>query len=112
MENRILLVDDEPEFFSVVARRLRERGYFVDLAINAADAWRCLGGQRYAVVIADWQLPDGDGIQIADAAADHGAKTVVISGYALDTQRLGRHVTLAKPVSIRDLVTLVEQSIA
>ena len=79
----ILLVDDEPETFDLLAHRLRGLGYAVDAVINAADAWRCLGGQRYALVIADWQLPDRDGIVIADAAADLGAKTVVISGYAL-----------------------------
>ena len=106
----ILLVDDEPAVFTILAARLRALGYLVDLVTNAADAWRCLGAQRYTFVITDWQLGDGDGIKIADAAANLGSKTVVISGYDLGSLA-NRHLRLSKPISLSELYALIEQNV-
>jgi DNA-binding response OmpR family regulator len=111
---RVLLVEDEPAVHQLLAHSLRGEGYAVDIAATAADAWRCLGGgQPYALVIADWRLPDGDGLRIADAAADRGTKTVVISGYLLQmpSGRAERHDTLMKPIRPHEIVTAVERSI-
>jgi DNA-binding response OmpR family regulator len=60
-EKRILLVEDEPETSDFLTTALRGSGYAVDAARTAAEAWACLDAHRYALVIADWRLPDGDG---------------------------------------------------
>jgi hypothetical protein len=55
------------------------------------------------VVVADWRLPDGDGIELADWAARLGAKTVIVSGYlfALPPASTARHEVIMKPVRAR-----------
>jgi|HubBroStandDraft_6_1064221.scaffolds.fasta_scaffold896554_1 DNA-binding response OmpR family regulator len=112
-EKRILLVEDEPEIHQLLAHVLSGEGYTVDVAATVAEAWRSLDGQSYALVIADWRLPDGDGTVIAEAAADLGAKTFVMSGYLFQMPggRAERHYTLMKPIRPRELVEAVERVI-
>jgi DNA-binding response OmpR family regulator len=85
----------------------------VDVAPTVAQAWRSLDANSYALGIADWQLPDGDGTVIAEAAADLGAKTFVMSGYLFQMPggRAERHDTLMKPIRPGELVAAVERSI-
>jgi len=78
---RILLVEDDEDVGELFAYVLREEGYDVDVAGTVAAAWAHLDAHSYALVIADWRLPDGDGTGIADGAAELGAKTFLMSGY-------------------------------
>ena len=89
-EKRILPVEDEPEISEFLTTALRGSGYAVDAARTAKEAWAYLDAQRYALVIADWRLPDGDGSLIADSAAELGAKTFLMSGYLFTCPAAGR----------------------
>ena len=110
---RILLVEDETELQELFAQVLRGEGYAVDVASTLADGLYRLGEQRYALVVADWRLPDGNGIIAADRAAELGAKTIVISGYLyrLADEAAERHELLMKPVRPIELVVAVKASI-
>jgi CheY-like chemotaxis protein len=112
-EKRILLVEDEPEISAFLTIALRGEGYLVDVAATASEAWTYLDAQRYALVIADWRLPDGDGSLIADSAAQLGAKTFLMSGYLFQMPggRAEQHQTLMKPIRPSEIVAAVQQSI-
>src|SRR5437868_6022704 len=81
---------------------LRRAGYTVDFVATAADAHERLEQKKYALVIADWRLPDGNGIDLADRAARLGARTIIVSGYIfnLPAGAAKRHGLLTKPISI------------
>jgi len=108
---RILLVEDEPDIHQLLSHALRGEGYRVDPAETVARAGEHLDAQSYAVVIADWRLPDGDGFEIADRAADRGAKTIMISGYLfqIPAERAARHELLMKPMRPQELIDAVER---
>ena len=110
---RILLVEDETEISDFLTTALRGSGYAVDAAGTAAEAWAYLDAQRYALVITDWRLPDGDGSLIADSAAELGAKTFLMSGYLFHMPggRAEQHQTLMKPIRPSEIVALVQHSI-
>jgi two-component system, OmpR family, response regulator len=110
---RILLVEDEPLVRDLLAHNLHAEGYRIDAVGTAADARARLAGQRYALVIADWRLPDGDGTQIADAAAARGAKTLVMSAYLLQmpAQHEQRYETMMKPIRPAEMLAAVTRSI-
>jgi len=112
-ESRILLVEDDPEIQDLFAEPLREEGYAVDVAGSAAEARRRLGDSGYALVIADWWLPDGDGIVLANEAAERGAKSFVLSGYALTLigETAHRHELLRKPITPTELIEAVQRKI-
>ena len=112
-EKSILLVEDERELRDVLALGLRRAGYTVDIAATAAEAHQLLEQKRYALVIADWRLPDGNGIDLADRAVKLRARTIIISGYifSLPAGAADRHGLLTKPISIYNLVAAVQHRI-
>jgi DNA-binding response OmpR family regulator len=112
-ENRILLVENEATSREIITEVLRGKRYSVDSVATAGAASTCLQAIPYALVIADWVLPDGDGIDVADAAAQLGSKTVVITGNAssLPSGTAERHQVFAKPLSPVALVVTVRAKI-
>jgi|GraSoiStandDraft_45_1057281.scaffolds.fasta_scaffold292265_1 two-component system response regulator HydG len=109
----ILLIEDERPVANMLGIALRSEGYDVDLAETAADARKRLDSLRYDLVIADWRLPDGDGLDMADLAADNGSKTMLISGYLFQVpaERTVRHELLMKPMRPQELIDAVERMI-
>ena len=77
---RILLVEDEPTAREILAEVLRGDGYTVDTVARVSAANLCLGSLEYELIVADWLLPDGDGVAVADTAAALGVKTLIVSG--------------------------------
>src|SRR5260370_12508134 len=112
-EKRILLVEDERAIHELLTHALRSEGYLVDVAITLAEAWQELDKRPYDLVIADWRLPDGDGTVIADAAAQLGAKTCVMSGYLfrIPGGRAELHETLMNPLNPTEIRAVAERNI-
>lgn len=113
-EKRILLVEDEATTAQILEHVLWKEGYQIDVARTAAEAVRFLdAAANYALVIADWRLPDGNGLTIADMAAEMDAKTVVMSGYLFQMPggRSERHETVMKPLRPSEIVEFVERLI-
>jgi CheY-like chemotaxis protein len=73
-QKRILLVEDEPAVRDVLAHVLWTEGYHVDAAATFPEAITLLDTVVYDLVIADWRLPEGNGLLLADIAAELGAK--------------------------------------
>lgn len=61
---RLLVVEDEPDLADVIARGLRRDGYAIDVALTAYDADMKLRSNGYDLVVLDWNLPDGSGLQL------------------------------------------------
>lgn len=61
---RLLLVEDEAELASAVARGLRRQGYAVDVSATRRDAEVKIASTEYDLLMLDWNLPDGAGIDI------------------------------------------------
>ena len=110
---RILIVDDEAIIRDLLVHNLIDEGYVVDGASTVAEAWRMLASHEYALVVTDWRLPDGNGLIIADAADDRGAKAIIMSGYLLQMAggRSERHETLVKPVRPSEILAVVKRAI-
>jgi DNA-binding response OmpR family regulator len=61
---RILVVDDEPKLCESVAEGLRLEGWIVVTAASVAAANGLLGAERFDLLVLDWMLPDGDGLEL------------------------------------------------
>jgi DNA-binding response OmpR family regulator len=61
---RLLLVEDNEELAQLLSRRVQAAGYEADLLATAADALTAVMTTRYAAMILDLGLPDGDGLAI------------------------------------------------
>lgn len=112
-ETRILLVEDEANIRELLTHVLRAEQYTVDVAAGAAAAATQLKSMQYALVIADWVLPDGNGIDVAEQAANLGVKTILMSGYLfhLPVGAAERHQLMMKPIRPYEMVAAVRHSI-
>jgi len=61
---RLAVVEDNPELAQLLAQGLKAEGYEVDLLTTAAAARAAVSTTRYAALILDLGLPDGDGLSI------------------------------------------------
>jgi DNA-binding response OmpR family regulator len=61
---RLLVVEDEEELADALSRGLRRHGYAVDSAYRANDAEEKLRSVGYDLVVMDWNLPDGSGLEL------------------------------------------------
>jgi DNA-binding response OmpR family regulator len=62
---RILVVEDEVELAAAIAAGLRREGYAVDVAHDAGEAVDRLSVSAYDLVTLDLNLPDADGLDLA-----------------------------------------------
>jgi two-component system response regulator PilR (NtrC family) len=110
---RILLVEDERNLGELLVHVLVSGGFAVDLAPTVAEAERWLTTRDYGLVIADWRLPDGDGIALADRAAGLGMNTAVLTGYAfhMSAEVAARHEVWMKPMRPVELLEAIEHRI-
>ena len=113
-ELRILLVEDEATTREILTELLRAEGYEVDSVATAGAATTCLDSIFYSLVVTDWVLPDGDGTDIADTAAQRGSKTLIITAYLSDLPAgvADRHAMLSKRLGHTEIIAAVRRAIA
>lgn len=63
-EERILVVDDEPDILSVLVYHLSREGYLVSTAVNGPRALSAAEGGRPDLIILDLMLPGMDGYEV------------------------------------------------
>ncbi len=79
----ILLVDDEPDIVQTLGYRLQAAGYDVTTAINGEEALEVLRRQDVDLVLADFMMPEMNGIELTRAIKAHpkwfGTKILLFS---------------------------------
>ena len=112
----VLVVDDEEEIRELVAEFLRARGVRVTTAADGRAAIAAIEREpaRFALVLADLQLPGCDGLDVLRAAkrANPSVSVVIITGYAsldsaIEAVRLGAYDYLTKPFSLGQIEVLL-----
>src|SRR5258708_17555712 len=61
---RLLLVEDNEELAQLLTQRLQAAGYETDALTTAAEAQTAVTTTRYAAMVLDLGLPDGDGLSV------------------------------------------------
>jgi OmpR-family two-component system manganese-sensing response regulator len=61
---KLLAVEDDTELATIVVNALQDAHYTVDLVHNAKDATAYVHSVTYYLLIPDWELPDGTGLDI------------------------------------------------
>ncbi len=67
---RLLVVEDEVDLANAIARGLRRNRYAVDVAHTLDDASLRLVSAGYDLVILDWNMPDGKGVDLCRRLVD------------------------------------------
>ncbi|WP_201352564.1 MULTISPECIES: homeostatic response regulator transcription factor HsrA [Hydrogenimonas] len=75
---RILIVEDETTVNKTLSEGLNEFNYQTDSAENFKDGDYYLDIRNYDLILADWMLPDGNGLELIQKAKTNNPKTAVI----------------------------------
>ncbi len=63
-KKRILVVDDEPDFCSIVQGQLEKEGYEVELAYNGVEGLEKIRSNPPDAVVLDVMMPEKDGYEV------------------------------------------------
>jgi DNA-binding NtrC family response regulator len=80
----LLVVDDEPSARTTLALLLRKRGHRVGEAENVAGATKRLAEEVFDLVVTDLRMPDGDGLDVLQAARAQAdaPEVILLTAYA------------------------------
>lgn len=118
MARRVLLVDDEAFITDILGSRLRSAGFEVEAARGVAAGLALARATRPSLVVSDLEMPDGTGIDLADAlwssAETHRVPIILLTGRghlaeAEASERLNIRAMVAKPFSARELEGLIRE---
>ena len=88
---RILLVDDDPNFLSIMRVHLGSKGYLVMEAMDGRDGIELSVGDKPDLILMDIHMPRLDGLSAIDkirhAALTHSIPIIAISNFYLASQR-------------------------
>ena len=112
---RILIVEDEVTLNKTIAEGLQEFGYQTDSSENFKDAEYYIGIRNYDLVLTDWMLQDGDGIDLINIIKHKSPRTSVVVLSANDDKeseikalRAGADDYIKKPFDFDILVARLE----
>ncbi len=110
---RILVVEDDVHLRPVIEESLIEAGYEVDATGTMSGAIEMLRSRRYDLIVADGKLPDGTGMDVADAANEMDITALIVTGYAftLPLEERNRYKIMPKPFSPAEIVAAVERAL-
>ena len=115
-QERVLVVDDEPDIVALVAYHLAKAGYRVSTAASGTDALAMAQQERPALVVLDLMLPGLSGFEVLERLrADEptrGVAVLMLTARREEPDRirglsLGADDYLAKPFSPQELVLRV-----
>ena len=110
MRQRVLVVDDEPQFLRALSTNLRGAGYDVDTAATAADALAAAPLRPPDAIILDLLLPDGSGRDVTrELRAWSKAPIILVSAVGDDDEKIaaldaGADDYVTKPFAIGELL--------
>ncbi len=112
---RILIVEDEVTLNKTIAEGLMEFGYQTDTSESFKDAEYYIGIRNYDLVLTDWMLADGNGIDLIALVKQKSTRTSVVVLSAKDDKeseikalRAGADDFIKKPFDFDVLVARLE----
>jgi two-component system chemotaxis response regulator CheY len=111
-----LVVDDSSLIRCVIKRALIELGVpDCDEASDVPQALEMINFTRYHLVIVDWNMPGGHGIQIIKAIREMGNNCPIVmqttnaaKTFVMEALRAGVNDYILKPFNIEDLIAKLE----
>jgi sigma-B regulation protein RsbU (phosphoserine phosphatase) len=108
----VLIAEDEPVTQLQLAAALRAMGHEVTLAASGQEAWADLQLGQYAIVISDWQMPEGDGPELCRRlrarGGDHYTYFILVTATGgklryLEGMDAGADDFITKPIDLEEL---------
>ena len=114
---KLLLVDDEEGYVSVLSKRLSRRNIQTTVALSGTKAIQSLRKQDFDVAVLDLKMEDMDGIEVLKIfkkVCPH-MEVIMLTGHgseqaARDGLSLGAFAYLTKPCDLDDLLNKIKDA--
>ena len=111
---RLLLVEDDVQISNSITSLLKDRGFAVDQAFTKAEGWEKAFVEEYDLLIVDWMLPDGNGVDLISDLREEKLSSPILMltarGMVEDVEQgldSGADDYLTKPFEIRELLARI-----
>ena len=117
MHEKVLLVDDEPDFLEAMAARMFVRGLEVTTTTSTIDALGMVESGHFDVIVMDLMMPEMAGLEALKALKDlkPELQIILLTGYAtreIETaaMKLGAVDLIEKPADIERLLEKIKEA--
>ena len=112
----LLIIDDEKRFANMLAKRLSLRGCNCEVCYRGQQALDLVGRKNFFLILLDLHLPDIYGTEVLQRIKeiDPKANVIIVTAHGNEKDRkvcmqLGAHAFMHKPVSIDDLMAMLDR---
>ena len=114
---KLLLVDDEAGYVSVLAKRMAKRDITVTAALSGTEAIRILRRESFDAAVLDLKMEDMDGIEVLKIfkKMDPAMPVIMLTGHGSETAaregvEFGAHDYLTKPCDLEELIDKIKHA--
>jgi two-component system, NtrC family, response regulator HydG len=115
----ILLVEDDLTYSRIVKTFLEKNNFEVTTTVKVKEAQNILNSSKFDLIIADFRLPDGTGMELLQWAKVifPDLQVILITHYsdiriAIKAMKLGAFEYITKPINPDELLATVKESLA
>ncbi len=120
MEDKIIIIDDDPDYLDILWSRLRSAGFnHVQIEYSSRKAAeRFRQGEDFDLAMIDLNMPDMDGMQLLEVirSSSPGTECIMVTAVddihtAINCMRKGAYDYLIKPVPQQNLILSVNRAL-
>ena len=74
----LLIIDDNEELLYGLQQLLQDAHYYVDVVVTLTQGWERISNKNYDLILLDWMLPDGTGIDLLKRLRNEKISTPVL----------------------------------
>jgi len=116
--SKVLVVEDDVAFGTMLKTFLEKRGYKVELAFSATEAFSKIDKGNFDLVLTDVRLPDHDGLEILKRvkSKDMETQVIVMTSYAeismaVNAMKEGAFDYVSKPFRPESILQTIENAL-
>lgn len=116
-EFKVLMVDDEEDFVTTLAKRMKMRDLDSDVALNAEEALQIVEEEIPDVMVLDLRMPGVDGMEVLRRMRKEypQVQVVILTGHGsekdeAEARSLGAFEYLQKPVNMERLIKTLKEA--
>ncbi len=116
---KLLLIDDEEGYVTILAKRLAKRNFLVKTALSGVEAIRILRSESFDLAVLDLKMEDMDGIEVLKVfkAIAPEMPVIILTGHGSETaaregMEFGAFDYLVKPCDLSELVERIREACA
>ena len=117
MPEKVLLIDDEPDFLEAMAVRMRVRGLEVKTTTSIMDGLSMTQKESFDVIVMDLMMPEMKGLEALKALKDQKTESqiILLTGYATreieaEALTLGAVDFIEKPADLDRMMDIIKKT--